>query len=225
MVTKIYFSWVQVSISHILTQQINTDLGIRYVEVLNWHGSEADLMNNITAVVIHTDMRRTGYLTTSNELLNKLHENVRWSMKGNFLGIPTDCPQRDERLGWTGDIQAFAPTATFLYDCTGLLKSYLRNLASEQSSDGIPPFVSPDALRSAPSPRAVWGDALIHVPHALYQATSDTRILSDQFASMVSWLTRGIPRSSDQLWQDVEQFGDWLVSSYGHDTDLTAKTN
>lgn len=182
-------------------------------------------MSNITAVVIHTDMRRTGYLTTSNELLNKLHENVRWSMKGNFLGIPTDCPQRDERLGWTGDIQAFAPTATFLYDCTALLKSYLRNLALEQSSNGIPPFVSPDALRNAPSPRAVWGDALIHVPHALYQATSDTRILSDQFASMVSWLTQGIPRSSDQLWQDVEQFGDWLVSSYDHDSHFTAKTN
>lgn len=186
--------------------------GFRYVEVKNWPGKMEDLRSNITAVIIHTDMQRIGRFSSSNELLNKLHENVRWSMRGNFVGIPTDCPQRDERLGWTGDIQAFAPTASFLYDCSALLKSYLRNLALEQTSGGVPPIVSPNALPGFHAATAIWGDALVHVPYAVYLATGDKAILSVQLASMLLWLDQGVDRSArDMLWNpDGFQFGDWL---------------
>ena len=98
------------------------------------------------AVVCHTDMERTGWFACSDPLLDRLHENVVWGMRGNFLDVPTDCPQRDERLGWTGDIQVFAPTARFLYDCAGFLASWLRDLAAEQTRTrhGVVPFVVPD---------------------------------------------------------------------------------
>src|SRR5699024_10227610 len=104
--------------------------GFRYAEVTGWPGQldpEA-----ICAVVIGSDMARTGWFTCSDERVNRLHENVVWGMRGNFLSLPTDCPQRDERLGWTGDIQVFAPTATDLFDCDGFLSSWLRDVAREQ---------------------------------------------------------------------------------------------
>ncbi|MEU1168693.1 family 78 glycoside hydrolase catalytic domain [Streptomyces sp. NPDC005921] len=102
--------------------------GFRYAELEGLPGplSVAD----VRAVVVHTDMPRTGWFTTSNPLVNRLHDNVVWSMRDNFVGLPTDCPQRDERLGWTGDINAFAPTAAFLYDVSGVLGSWLDDLAA-----------------------------------------------------------------------------------------------
>ncbi|MDF2994300.1 MAG: alpha-L-rhamnosidase, partial [Microbacterium sp.] len=101
--------------------------GFRFVEVDGWPG-ELDA-SDIRAVVVHSDMERTGWLETSDPLLNQLHSNAVWSMRDNFVGVPTDCPQRDERLGWTGDINAFAPAAAFLYDVRGVLGSWLRDLA------------------------------------------------------------------------------------------------
>jgi len=101
--------------------------GFRYVEVTGWTGelSPAD----ICAVVIHSDLERTGWFECSDPLLNQLHKNVVWGMRGNFIDVPTDCPQQDERLGWTGDTQVFAPTASFLYDVSGFLQSWLIDLA------------------------------------------------------------------------------------------------
>ena len=108
-------------------------------------------------MVIHSDMERTGWFETSHALVNQLHENIVWGLRGNFLYVPTDCPQRDERLGWTGDIQVFAPTASFLYDVRGFLDSWLRDLALEQEAgDGIVPFVVPNVL-GRPRPAAAWG--------------------------------------------------------------------
>ena len=104
--------------------------GFRYAEVTGWPGELTP--GDVTALVLHTDMRRTGWFECSDDRVNRLHENVVWGMRGNFVGIPTDCPQRDERLGWTGDIAVFAPTATFLYDCAGVLESWLGDLAAEQ---------------------------------------------------------------------------------------------
>src|SRR5205085_7570259 len=92
-------------------------------------------------------------------LLNRLHENVVWSMRGNFLDLPTDCPQRDERLGWTGDIQVFAPTACFLYDVGGFLQSWLADLAAEQRAAGSVPLVVPDVLAGVATPMAIWATA------------------------------------------------------------------
>ena len=97
--------------------------------------------------VIHSDMERTGWFASSHALVDQLHENVVWGLRGNFLYVPTDCPQRDERLGWTGDIQVFAPTASFLYDVRGFLASWLADLELEQQhADGVVPFVVPSVL-------------------------------------------------------------------------------
>jgi alpha-L-rhamnosidase len=138
-------------------------------------------------------------------------------MRGNFVSIPTDCPQRDERLGWTGDIHIFAPTANYLYDTCGMLKSWVTDLAAEQLSDGsgIPPHFCPNVFPNDPkAPAAIWGDVVIGLPWALYQAYGDPRILSDQLDSMQGWLGRGIPRDEHTgLWRDDSyrwQYGDWL---------------
>ena len=125
------------------------------------------------AVVVHSDMRRTGWLETSNPLLNQLHSNAVWSMRDNFVGVPTDCPQRDERLGWTGDINAFAPTAAFLYDVRGVLGSWLKDLAAEQQEKGFVPWVVPDVLSTPSSPTALWSDVAVSLPWALYREYGD----------------------------------------------------
>jgi alpha-L-rhamnosidase len=118
--------------------------GFRYAEVTGVDVDPAD----VEAVVLHTDMTRSGWFSSSHDMLDRLHENVVWGMRGNFLSIPTDCPQRDERLGWTGDIQVFTPTASFLYDCDGFLTSWLRDLALEQArDDGEVPLVVPALVR------------------------------------------------------------------------------
>ena len=92
-------------------------------------------------------MQRTGYFNCSNEMLNRFHQNVVWGTKGNFTHVPTDCPQRDERMGWTGDIQVFCPTASFLYDCAGMLGNWMHDLIADQSENGIPPVVVPNRYR------------------------------------------------------------------------------
>src|SRR4029453_11191891 len=112
--------------------------GFRYAEL---DGVPDLTAADLEAVVIGTDLRRTGWFTCSHPLLDRFHDNVVWSMRGNFLDVPIDCPQRDERLGWTGDIQVFAPTAAYLYDTAGFLGSWLADLAAEQDEDGSVPFV------------------------------------------------------------------------------------
>jgi alpha-L-rhamnosidase len=143
--------------------------GFRYAEIEGWPGAldPAD----VTAVVVHSDMERTGWFDTSEPLVRQLHENVVWGLRGNFLSVPTDCPQRDERLGWTGDIEVFAPTASFLYDVRGFLDSWLRDLEIEQV-DGVVPFVVPNVLGPA-APAAAWGDAATVVPSVLYERHDD----------------------------------------------------
>ena len=139
--------------------------GFRYATIEGWPG-EFDPAD-VTAVVLASDLPRTGWFESSHELLDRLHENVVWGMRGNFLAIPTDCPQRDERLGWTGDIQVFAPTASFLADCDAFLASWLRDLAHEQRrAHGVVPLVVPAALPSfgIGGPTAAWGDAATVVP-------------------------------------------------------------
>lgn len=110
--------------------------GFRYVQVDGWPADTPLDEESVVAVVVSSDMQETGWFECSNPLINKLHENVRWSMKGNFLSIPTDCPQRDERLGWTGDIHAFSRTANFLYDTSGFLRGWLKDAHSEQIASG-----------------------------------------------------------------------------------------
>lgn len=190
--------------------------GFRYAEIEGWPGVlEAGVGSPVVARVYHTDMQRTGWFESSNPLLNQLHENVRWSMRGNFVDVPTDCPQRDERLGWTGDIQVFAPTASFLYDCAGMLSSWLSDLAVEQLQDGTVPWyvpVIPGGKQWTPiQPGAAWGDAAVLVPWTLYERFGDLGILEQQYPSAKAWVDL-LDRLSGEshLWNSGKQLGDWL---------------
>ncbi|MEU6224488.1 glycoside hydrolase family 78 protein [Streptomyces sp. NPDC047042] len=182
--------------------------GFRYAEVSGVPGLRAE---DVDAVVIGSDLRRTGWFSSSHALLDRFHENVVWSMRGNFVDIPTDCPQRDERLGWTGDIQVFAPTAMFLFDSAGFLSSWLADLAAEQQPDGSVPYVVPDVIRT-PSPAATaWGDAAALVPWTLYQRIGDLGLLERQLPSMRAWVDHVAGLAGpDRLWSGGFQFGDWL---------------
>ncbi len=199
--------------------------GFRYAEVSGWPG-EFDPAA-ITAQVIHSDMERTGWFASSHAQVDRLHENVVWGLRGNFLYVPTDCPQRDERLGWTGDIQVFAPTASFLYDVRGFLSSWLVDLEIEQDvGHGIVPFVVPNVLRGRVRPAAAWGDAATVVPTVLHERFGDERVLADQLASMQAWTDVIVERSGGRhLWEGQFQFADWLDPSAPPDRPAAAKTD
>ena len=173
----------------------------------------------------HTDLERVGWFSCSNELVNRLHENVVWGIRSNFVGVPTDCPQRDERLGWTGDIQIIAPTASFLYNCTGMLTSWLEDLQAEQDSHGLVPLVVPDVLGYC-APMAAWGDAAVIVPMTLFERTGDVDILRRQFNSMSAWVDGLVTFRGDRLiWDDGWQLGDWLDPSAPSDNAAAGKTD
>ncbi|MDX6239142.1 MAG: alpha-L-rhamnosidase [Kribbellaceae bacterium] len=182
--------------------------GFRYAEVTGVPGLRPE---DVEAVVIGSDLRRSGWFESSHELLDRFHENVVWGMRGNFLDVPTDCPQRDERLGWTGDLQVFSPTASFLFDSAGFLTSWLADLAVEQQKDGSVPFVVPDILRETSPATAAWGDAATIVPWVLYERTGDLALLARQLPSMRAWVDRMADLAGDDLlWAGGFQFGDWL---------------
>jgi alpha-L-rhamnosidase len=195
--------------------------GFRYVEVDGWPGQLTldSAQEALTAVVVHSDLPRIGRFACSHELLNQLHRNVVWGIRGNFLDVPTDCPQRDERLGWTGDIAVFAPTAAFLFDVSGFLSDWLADVDAEQrAAAGLVPFVVPDVLKYTPAkdfPKAestaVWSDAAVWVPWALWQAYGDRQVLADSYDAMTAHLRRVETLLSDTgLWDTGFQFGDWL---------------
>jgi alpha-L-rhamnosidase len=191
--------------------------GFRYAEIDGWSPNDTDnplTAESLSALVLHTDMQRTGYFECSNPDVNQLHCNVTWSMRGNFVSIPTDCPQRDERLGWTGDIQVFAPTASYIYACGGMLANWMRDVIIDQrDSDGIVPLVVPNAMKHGPwpaAPQAVWDDVVILVPWTLYKWTGDLQALRDSYSGMKDYL-RTLKRGQDGLWDpNLWQLGDWL---------------
>ncbi len=198
--------------------------GFRYVEISGWPGTPA--AEDIRAVVCHSDLERTGWFECSDPVLNRFHENTVWSMRGNFLDVPTDCPQRDERLGWTGDIELFSPTACFLYDSAGFLASWLADLAADQGADGAVPFVVPNILMEPPVAAAGWGDAAVVVPWTLYQRYGDTGLLATQYDSMRAWVDHLARLSSDALlWDRGFQFGDWLDPAAPPDNPAAARTD
>lgn len=201
--------------------------GFRYVQVDGWPSSsssstEDTLIHDLEAVVCHSAMESIGYFSCSDPKLEKLHSNVVWSMRDNFVSIPTDCPQRDERLGWLGDLALFAPAATLLYNCHGLLANWLVDVRGDQDDlNGIPPVLTPNVARKhvfwgPVTPFAIWHDCTILAPWALYQATGDAAILACSYKSMITWLDR-IPRNKAQnsvLWNPFNfQLGDWLDPS------------
>jgi alpha-L-rhamnosidase len=192
--------------------------GFRYVEVDGWPSELTP--DALTAVVVSSELQRIGDFECSDELLNQLHRNVVWGTRGNFLDVPTDCPQRDERLGWTGDIAVYAPTAAYLFDVEDFLRDWLADLVAEQrAADGMVGYVVPDVLKysKAPSqfPRpettAIWSDAAAWVPWALWQAYGNLQVLRDQYESMIAHVRRVESLLSPTgLWDTGFQFGDWL---------------
>ena len=183
--------------------------GFRFVKLECYPGTPD--LNTITGVVIHSDMPQTGNFTCSDTLVNRLQENIQWGQKGNFLDIPTDCPQRDERLGWTGDAQVFAPTAEFNYDVAPFFTKWMADLAVDQLPNGKVPDVIPD-VRSGRGTSTAWGDAATVVPWSVYQAYGDTRILENQYESMKAWVEYMHGRAGDDnLWIGDDQLGDWLA--------------
>lgn len=191
--------------------------GFRYAEVTG-------PVEEVSAAVCHSDMERTGWFSCSDPLVERLHDNIVWSMRGNFLDVPTDCPQRDERLGWTGDLQVFAPTASFLYDCAGLLSSWLADLSAEQREDGLVPHVVPD-IGLPSTAAAAWGDAAVIVPWVLYRHFGDAGILERQFSSMRAWVDHVTGLAGpDHIWNAGFQFGDWLDPAAPADRPDQART-
>jgi alpha-L-rhamnosidase len=206
--------------------------GFRYAEVEGWPGELT--ADDLEAVVVHSDLPRTGWFECSDPMLEQLHRNVVWGQKGNFLDIPSDCPQRDERLGWTGDIAVFAPTAAFLYDVDGFLRDWLVDVWLEQrAADGMVAFVVPDALKYAPpndfpdvESTAIWSDAAVWVPWALWQAYGDLEVLRTQYDSMTAHVHRVESLLSPTgLWDTCFQFGDWLDPQAPPDEPFRAKAD
>jgi alpha-L-rhamnosidase len=166
-------------------------------------------LNDFEAVVIHSDMPQTGSFECSDTLVNRLQKNIEWSQRGNFLDILTDCPQRDERLGWTGDAQVFASTACFNFQTANFFTKWLHDLKEDQHENGNVPYAIPDVLRKAGS--SGWGDAAVIVPYTLYLKYGDQRILEDQYESMKKWLTYSKTLSKNWIVTKGSQFGDWLA--------------
>ena len=163
-----------------------TFYGFRYVKITGWEGQINP--DDFTGCVIYSDMDTIGELETSNEKVNRLIENAMWGQKGNFLDIPTDCPQRDERLGWTGDIQVFAGTACFNMDSAAFLGKFAYDLDKEQAKmNGMVPHIIPTVNQTGGG-SAAWADVATILPWTLYEFYGDVAILEDQFESMRSWV-------------------------------------
>ena len=181
--------------------------GFRYVKVSSFTGTIE--LNDLSAVVIHSDMEPSGTFECSDTLINQLQSNIRWGQKGNFLDVPTDCPQRDERLGWTGDAQAFASTAMFNFNTAAFYSKWLKDLILDQFENGSVPWVVPDVLSVGGS--TGWGDAATILPYTMYLKYGDKRILEEQYESMKKWVDFLHDLAGDDLIiNDGFHFGDWL---------------
>lgn len=191
-----------------------TFFGFRYVAVSGYPGEVTPEM--LTGVVVHSDMAGASQFEASKPLVNQLHRNIVWGQKGNFLDVPTDCPQRDERLGWTGDAQAFSRTAAFNMDVASFFTKWLGDVAADQFSSGAVPHVVPNVLPEFagrdPGGAAGWADAATIIPWNMYLAYGDRRILEKQYESMVRWVDYQKTRAGDDLiWDGDFHFGDWLA--------------
>ncbi|MFC3895776.1 family 78 glycoside hydrolase catalytic domain [Lentzea rhizosphaerae] len=188
-----------------------TQHGFRYVEITGLSTSPAAA--DVKGVVWGSDLKRTGTLSTSHGMLNQLHSNVTWGARGNFLSIPTDTPARDERLGWTGDINIFAPTATYLSDMRAFLGKWMADVRDEQKGSGSIPAVVPSTNGAFDESGVGWEDAIITVPHALWRAYGDTRVVRDNYEAMSRFFAHARASAGpDNLETGRLTFftGDWL---------------
>jgi alpha-L-rhamnosidase len=209
-----------------------TTHGFRYARVEGHPGPLT--ADDVTGVVVHTDLRRTGWFECSDERLNRLHDNVVWSLRGNLCAIPTDCPQR-ERAGWTGDWQVFAPVAAYLYDVLGFTRHWLRDVSLDQRDDGCVANMSPcppaegfGGPLGGLNGSAGWGDVVVSAPWDLYQAYGDESLLLEAWPAMRAWVeyaagraatgrhpartaARPVPAEHERwLWDSGFHWGEWL---------------
>ncbi len=187
--------------------------GFRYVAVRGLP-APADSAT-ITGIAVSSDLAQTGSLVTSDSLLNQLQRNIVWGQRSNFLDVPTDCPQRDERLGWTGDAQVFARTAAFNMDVAGFFAKWLSDVAADQDPSGSVPWVIPNPLGGDSTHfagTAGWSDVAVIVPWTMYLTYGDRRLLERQYPSMRAWVDYARRRAGTGLiWRPGWQFGDWLA--------------
>ncbi len=171
--------------------------------------------DNISAIVVHSDIKRTGYLSSSSRLLNKLFSNIIWGQKGNFLDIPTDCPQRNERQGWTGDASVFCKTASYNYDVEAFFEKWLTDLKLDQGKKGNIPNIIPQTVcwdwSTTETTGALWGDSATIIPYQMYKTYGSTRILKSLYPTMKRYLGYIATHTKKRyLWYGCDQFGDWL---------------
>lgn len=193
--------------------------GFQFAKVVEW--PEEVKLENFTAYAVHSEMKPTGRFECSNQDLNQLHHNIVWGMKGNFLDIPTDCPQRDERLGWTGDAQIFCRTATYLMDTYTFFRKWLVDVEADQTEEGGIPHVVPDILigKSDQDPvmkdgdhsAAAWADVSVILPWTMYLMYGDTEVIKKQYHSMKAWIEYMRKHSVNNIWNYKLQFGDWVA--------------
>ncbi|TYP97076.1 alpha-L-rhamnosidase [Sphingobacterium allocomposti] len=191
--------------------------GFRYLKLEGYPGPVDTA--GLTAIVLHSEMGQTGTFSTSNPMLNQLQHNIFWGQKGNFLDVPTDCPQRDERLGWTGDAQVFYRTAAYNMDVSRFFTKWLKDLKAEQQADGKIPHVIPNVIGDWEAGSSGWSDASTIVPWEMYMAYGDKRILEEQYGSMKKWVDYINGISKNNLWNSGRHFGDWLFYRPDDDTD------
>lgn len=195
--------------------------GFRYIRLVSF--PEEVYIGDFYAIVVHSDMRRTGYFECSEPLVNKLYNNVIWGQKGNYLDIPTDCPQRDEREGWTGDANVFCRAAIYNYDVERFYTKWLHDLALDQKSDGAVTSLVPMAWDITGAGCFAWGDAATSCPWELYVAYGNKQILRDQYDSMKSWVRYVSNKGNTPAeWASGPQFGDWLAMDSGEGANVGA---
>jgi alpha-L-rhamnosidase len=185
-----------------------TFYGFRFLKIENYPGEINP--DNFTAVALYSDMKPTGTFTSSNALVNQLQHNIQWGQRGNFLDVPTDCPQRDERLGWTGDAQAFSRTASFNFGVNAFFSKWMKDVAADQEASGLVPHVIPNVLGKGAGASTGWADVATIIPWNMYLAYGDKKLLETQYPSMKAWVKYMKDASKNDLWNTGFHFGDWL---------------
>ena len=196
--------------------------GFRYVRLDEYYSDDIDL-SLFKGKVVYSDIARSSYFSCGNPMINQLYSNIIWGQKGNFLDIPTDCPQRDERLGWTGDAQVFVKTAAINFDVEKFFRKWMRDIVAEQGEDGLVGMYVPYCNIEHPKKAvAAWGDAAVICPFEIYLAYGNREILEYHYPSMKKWIDY-IHKSGDEefLWNGGSKFGDWLALD--DETALTSK--
>ena len=195
--------------------------GFRYLRLTGWNG-KVDI-RDFSAVAVYSDMERTGYIETSDPDLNRLYSNIIWGQRSNFVDVPTDCPQRDEKLGWTGDAQVFCKCASLNYNTYNFFRKWLNDMRNDQRPAGAIPQVIPNNANWA-SPASSWSDACCIIPWTLYLIYGNRQILEENFQMMKSW-AEYIIRTDDEYFSSEKQYGDWLSTDIPDTSYMKGGTN